>query len=159
MDVRCLLDGGKVPVLKTREDWRLSLDELLSIGKNRGLGDMGSWDGKTGGLSYKGYMRILIFGSYKADLVYRMMDVMEINIGKKQSGFSMERCACNVEMEATVSGKHVFFSAGLWKSQMGDRGPGYETRIGVSGSYLNDPKSGKEAYDDALFSSSLLFSA
>lgn len=159
MDVRCLLDGGKVPVLKTREDWRLSLDELLSIGKNRGLGDMGSWDGKTGGLSYKGYMRILIFGSYKADLVYRMMDVMEINIGKKQSGFSMERCACNVEMKATVSGKHVFFSAGLWKSQMGDRGPGYETRIGVSDSYLNDPKSGKEAYDDALFSSSLLFSA
>ena len=92
-------------------------------------------------------------------MIYRMMDIMEINIARGQSGFSMGHCACRVDTESTVSGKHVFFSAGLWKSQMGDRGPGYETRIGVSGSYLNDPKSGKEAYDDALFSSSLLFSA
>lgn len=137
LDVRCLLDGGKIPVLKTRSDWKLGLDELLQIGQNKGLGDKGMWDGSGGGLDYKEYMRILVFGGYGTDMIYRMMDMMEINIGREQKGFSMERCACKVDMVAEVSGKHIFFPAGLWKSRK-DGGFGYETRMSLSGSYLDD---------------------
>ena len=60
--------------------------------------------------------------------------------GKGQSGFSMGHCACRVDTESTVSGKHVFFSTGLWKKQMGDREFDYETRIGASGSYMDDSR-------------------
>lgn len=137
LDVRCLLDGGKIPVLKTRNDWKLGLEELLEIGRTRGLGNKESQDSSKTGLDYKGYMRILVFGGYGTDMVYRMMDIMEINIGREQKGFSMERCACKVDMMAVVSGKHVFFPAGLWKSREEGRFI-YETRIGLSGSYLDD---------------------
>ena len=141
MDVRSLLGGGKVPLWKTETDWKLSLEGLLEIGKNGGLGD-GETDGGTGGrgMDYKGYLRFLIFGSYNSSLVYRMMDVMQLVIGKGQPGFSMDHCACCVDIEAAVSGKHVFFSAGLWKSQEREERYVYETRMAVAGSYLEPLK-------------------
>lgn len=139
-DVRELLDGGRVPFLKTRNQWKMSLDQLLDIGRNGRLPDGETADDGGNGLSYKGYLRVLIFGGYGNGMVYRMMDIMEINIERGQNGFSMGRCACMVDIELTVSGKHVFFSTGLWKKQMGDREFDYETRIGASGSYMDDSR-------------------
>lgn len=137
-DVRSLLDGGRIPFLKNRSQWKISLDQLLDIGRNGRLPG-GETTGSGGnGLNYKGYLRILIFGGYGIGMIYRMMDIMEINIARGQSGFSMGHCACRVDTESTVSGKHVFFSTGLWKKQMGDSDFDYETRIGASGSYMDD---------------------
>lgn len=139
-DVRELLDGGRVPFLKTRNQWKMSLDQLLDIGRNGRLPDGETANDGGNGLSYKGYLRVLIFGGYGNGMVYRMMDIMEINIERGQNGFSMGRCVCMVDIELTVSGKHVFFSTGLWKKQMGDREFDYETRIGASGSYMDDSR-------------------
>lgn len=141
VDVRTLLDGGKVPILKTNSDWRLGLDQLLTIGRDKSLGQSEGLESGTRGPDYKGYMRLLIFGEYGSDLLYRMMDVMQLNIGKEQRGFSISRCACRVDMRAVVSGKHVFFSTGLWKSQMGGDRFSYETLMEASGSYLDDSTS------------------
>lgn len=116
-DVRSLLDGGRIPFLKNRSQWKISLDQLLDIGRNGRLPG-GETTGSGGnGLNYKGYLRILIFGGYGIGMIYRMMDIMEINIARGQSGFSMGHCACRVDTESTVSGKHVFFSTGLWKNR------------------------------------------
>lgn len=141
MDVRDLLDGGRVPVLKTRDDWKLNLEDLLDIGRNRRLRDTGITDCRSKGPDYKGYIRILIFGGYGPETIYRMMDIMQINIGREQKGFSMESCACKVETKTIVSGKHVFFSTALWKSQMGGSGFDYVTAMAASGSYLDDSAS------------------
>lgn len=138
VDVRTLLDGKRVPLLKSKDDWKLGLDGLLDIGRNKSLGERETEGNSTDGLTYKGYMRILIFGGYGAGMIYRMMDVMQMNIAKEQAGFSMKHCACSVDTVASVSGKHVFFSVGLWKNQMGDSGFKYETRMAASGSYLDD---------------------
>lgn len=32
-DVKALYAGGKVPLVKRKEDWKLSLDQLLDFGK------------------------------------------------------------------------------------------------------------------------------
>lgn len=142
VDVRCLLDGGRIPVFKASSDWKLGLDGLLDLGERGSLGDMGTKDGNEGkGTDYKGYLRVLIFGGYGTDLVYRMMDVMQLVIGREQPGFSLDRCACSVDMEAAVSGKHVFFSAGLWKRSESEDGYVYDTHMAVAGSYLENHKS------------------
>lgn len=140
LDVRHLLEGKRVPVFKTASDWKLDLAGLLEMGKEGSLIDREE-GGNGKGIDYKGYMRILIFGSYDTDLVYRMMDVMQLVTAGKQPGFSMENCACTVDVEALVSGKHVFFSNGLWKSQGKEGGYTYDTQMAVAGSYL-------EAYKD-----------
>ncbi|MGN0373362.1 MAG: DUF5702 domain-containing protein [Enterocloster sp.] len=146
MDVRRLLNGERVPFFKTDSDWRLSLEGLLSLGKNgRFVGEERtdvSAAGRTAGrdtekgMNYRGYLRILLFGAYGSQKVYRMMDMMQYNICQNQPGFRIEKCACTVDMKGTVGGKHVFFSPGLWKNQEENGGFSYETEMSVSGSYL-----------------------
>lgn len=139
LDVRYLLEGKRVPVFKTGSDWKLDLAGLLEMGRSGSLIDEEGGNGS--GADYKGYLRILIFGAYDTDLVYRMMDVMQIVTAVKQPGFSLANCVCTVDAEALVSGKHVFFSNGLWKSRGREDGYAYDTRMAAAGSYLEDYKS------------------
>ena len=139
LDVRCLLEGKRVPVFKNGTDWKLDLAGLLEMGRSGSLTD--GEGGNGSGTDYKGYLRILIFGGYDTDLVYRMMDVMQVVTARKQPGFSLANCVCTVDAEALVSGKHVFFSNGLWKSRGREGGYAYDTRMAVAGSYLEDYKS------------------
>ncbi|MBS5284006.1 MAG: hypothetical protein KHY46_09095 [Clostridiales bacterium] len=133
MDVRRLLDGERVPLIKEAGDWSLSLEGLLEMGKTRTLA--GTGDGAEGkGLDYKGYLRLLLFAGYEQDTAYRMMDMMQLNIRKEQPGFRLERCAWKVDMKLLASGKHVFFGLGLWKNREGQTAP-YDTAMTVSGSY------------------------
>lgn len=138
LDVRNLLNKQKVPLFKTGEEWNMGLEGLLDIGRSNVLGDKEPTEagGKGRGTDYKGYLRMLILAGYATEMVYRMMDVMQMNIRRNQPGFRLERCACMVDMEVKVSGKHVFFAAGLWKSQDGSGGLRYDTNMEVSGSYL-----------------------
>jgi hypothetical protein len=137
-DDKCLLSGGKVPLLKGKGDWKLDLDGLLEVGKNRKLMESGETE-ETRGLDYTGYLRILLFSSYGREMIYRAMDVMQLVIGRSQPGFAMEDCACLVDMEGTVSGKHLFFSLGLWKNLFPEGENGYETVMEVSGDYFDSP--------------------
>lgn len=133
-DVRILLDGGKIPLIKTAADWRLGINELLELGRGNGL--LGECQEEGNGLDYTGYLRILCFWQYGREMVYRMMDVIQLAVGREQPGFLMRKCACIVDMKAGVGGKHVFFLPALWKSGQ-DGGSHYETTIEVSGSYLS----------------------
>ena len=137
MDVRCLLEGEKVPLWKSEGDWKLDLQGLLDLGKSRSLDHTGgSKVENQKGIDYTGYMRMLLFAGYGREEVYRMMDVVQLNIGKAQPGFAVKNCACLVDMEAAACGKHVFFSLGLWKDPAPDSGWSYETAMAVSGSYF-----------------------
>ncbi len=130
VDVKCLLNGEKIPLIKSASQWQLDLDGLLHMGRE---GSISREAAGTEGLDYCGYLRILLFAAYGEEEIYRMMDVMQMNIGKEQTGFSLADCACAVDMEASVWGKHVFFSLGLWKNGVPG---GYETAMEVSGSYM-----------------------
>ena len=129
-DVKCLLSGGRIPLIKSASQWKLDLDGLLEMGREGNVSQPSSGEE---GLDYRGYLRILLFAAYGKEEIYRMMDVMQMNIGKEQEGFSLGDCVCAVDMEASVWGKHVFFALGLWKNGT----PGaYETSMEVSGSYM-----------------------
>lgn len=133
VDVRCLLNGGKVPLIKAASDWSLSLEGVLQIGaegKLPDLGDNGTESKK--GLDLTGYLRLFLFVSYGKEPLFRMMDMMQMNIRKEQPDFLMEKCVCMVDAEIGFCGKPVFFSAGPWKTSR-------EIRFSVSGSYLSKP--------------------
>ncbi len=134
VDVRILMDGGTIPFVKTEADWKLGINELLELGRGKGLPENNREEGS--GLDYTGYLRILCFWQYSREMVYRMMDVIQLAVSREQPGFLMRKCACIVDMKAAVGGKHVFFLPGLWKSGQ-DGGCHYETTIEVSGSYLS----------------------
>lgn len=131
-DVRLLLRGGKVPLLKKKEDWKLSLDGLMDFAGKGKLDELG---GKESGLTYEQYLTIFLFTVPGTLLLYRMMDVMEMNISRKQPGFRMEDCAYRVDMQTEVCGKHVYFSLGLWKSLIGKQETGYPLTMNASRAY------------------------
>lgn len=121
VDVRTLLAGGKVPLIKSGEDWNLSLDQLLELGKTGQAEERQNQKG----FSYESYLKLLLFAADQRVLLYRMMDVMQDTIGRIEPGFLMERCAWRVEMSAVTEAAHLFSAAG-------NSGYRLETNIGRS---------------------------
>lgn len=132
VDVRTLLSGGKVALVKTKADWRLSLEALLELASSGKLPD--TEEGETG-LSYPQYLTILLMTAPHTQLLFRTMDVIEMNLAADQPGFSLSDCAYQVDILASGSGKHVYFSVGLWKSLMGETENVYPFQISVSRAY------------------------
>ena len=109
LDLRCLFAGGNVPFWKNEGSWRTSLEELLSLSF---LDREGTGDGSRGQSGYEDYMRILFFLQNRQIRNYRMMDVIQWNVRKKQSDFSIESCLYKMQIKARVRQKHRFLLHG-----------------------------------------------
>lgn len=83
-DVRVLLSGGKVPLVKDNNSWKTQLSHL-SVSQT----DSGSY-----GFAYEDYLRILFSMHAKEKAVMRAMDIIEFNIQQVEGkeNFSMDAC-------------------------------------------------------------------
>jgi len=106
VDVRMLLEGEKVVFLKSRNTWKLSLDALLELGRT-GTCEGGKED--EDGIDYTGYLKLLLFPGESGQQHYRLMDVIQINLCRKQEDFRMENCVYQAEVRGTVRSRHMFF--------------------------------------------------
>lgn len=131
-DVRQLLDGGKVPLFKTRETWNLSLSGLLDMGRTGSVESSGSSDW---GFSYEGYLKLLIFFQEPARKRYRMMDLIQMNVRKAERGFLMRQSVYSMEITTEIGGKHVFLALPLWNDQGYPGSMGYRSQVKTQKSY------------------------
>lgn len=95
-DVKILMDGGKVPVIKTAEDWHTGLDCILDL-------ENGSVSGETSnGLNYGQYLGLLLCLKDKQELLFSMMDIMEMDIRKTEynENFRMDGCVSGFRVTA-----------------------------------------------------------
>lgn len=99
MDVRSLLGGNRVPLVKTKESWQLGLSSLLTLGTEEDY-----QDGKDteGGLSYKDYLRMLLFLKSRRDVGMRTLDLIEQNLRTEygQKYFHADFCISRVEFSS-----------------------------------------------------------
>lgn len=119
LDLRILLDGGKVPIWKDDLSWRLGIEELLSLGF---LNDRP--EGGERGYQYKDYMRILFLMENRQKKNFRILDLIEWNVRTKQEDFRVNDCAYEIEIQTEVFQRHLF-------SQKQE----YETSLRVRQSY------------------------
>ncbi len=131
-DIRTLLSGGRVPLLKSRDDWCLSLEGLLDFAAG---GSLEGTRSQEAGLDYEQYLTIFLFPVPGTLLLYRMMDVMEMNLSREQAGFLLSDLAYRVDIRTELCGKHVYFSLGLWKSLTGAGDVTYPLAVGASRAY------------------------
>lgn len=107
-DVKLLLDGGKVPVMKTASDWKTGLSSILNF-----TGEAVSKAG-TRGLDYRQYLSMFLFMKKENELLFSMMDVMEMDIRKTDynENFRMDGCVSGfliaAEFEGSDSGSCSF---------------------------------------------------
>ncbi|MDD3253401.1 MAG: DUF5702 domain-containing protein [Lachnospiraceae bacterium] len=131
MDVRGLLAGKRVPLLKTAEDWTLGIDALLEAGKNRRVETGGS----ERGLDYLAWLKILLFRMPIVQQEYRMMDLMQINLGLGQQDFQMRNGVYKVKLRGKLCGKHVFFSLGFVENLLGKDAHTYPMEVSAERIY------------------------
>ena len=98
-DIKDLLGGGKVPLMKTAGDWKTGIDSIMDV-----KGSLKDTEGGSG-LSYKEYLEIMLFMTGDHDRTFRSMDLMEMDIRKTpgNSGFRMDGCFDTYRARLAVS--------------------------------------------------------
>ncbi len=124
-DVRGLLEGKKVVLWKMKEDWSLSLDQLLGMGQN---GEFSSGGGQRG-FTYQGWLNLLLLLENIISQEYRMMDMIQMNICRNQEGFRIKNCLYQAQIKGDFCGKHVFFSPGFVEKLTGSHGHQYMLEV------------------------------
>ncbi|MEY8522192.1 DUF5702 domain-containing protein [Lachnospiraceae bacterium 38-10] len=107
-DVKLLLEGGKVPLIKSASDWQTGLNSILNFTPGNVSKDT------SRGLSYRQYLSLFLLTKKENELLFSMMDVMEMDIRKTDynENFRMDGCVSGfriaAEFEDRDSGKCSF---------------------------------------------------
>lgn len=91
MDIRTLLEGNKVALIKSQETWKLSLENLLNI-EEHGL-PMEQEKDETG-LTYGEYLQMLLLAKSKEILTMRALNLAELNISSMEGKSFFKADAC-----------------------------------------------------------------
>lgn len=99
MDLRALAAGGKIPAVKGKDTWKLSLSGLLQLGTKEDGGDSQK---EEEGLGYEEYLNILLFLESKEVLRMRMLDLIEWNMRLRLECpfFQADACITKVRIES-----------------------------------------------------------
>ncbi|SDB01734.1 DUF5702 domain-containing protein [Eubacterium oxidoreducens] len=110
LDVRALLAGKKISLMKTVDEWTLNLDDLGKIT------DV-SFQAKENknGISYQNYLWALLYLQKDKVQTYRTMDLVELNVAKTtgNGSFAMDRMILSSKMTYCYEAKGLFLSL-LW---------------------------------------------
>lgn len=101
LDVRRLFSGERVPLLKSRETWHLSLEHMLDY-----VMHLGELEDEQEGLDYEAYLRLLLLMENEDTKTLRFMDVIEMNMRKSDgnASFRMDGCIDALRAEVSISG-------------------------------------------------------
>lgn len=100
-DVRILLRGEKIPLMKNSSDWKLDLEELFRFVDNQE--EIHDFSGKTG-LDYGQYLKGFFLIQDQAQRNERMLDMIQYNLSRKQKNFRVKQCAVGMDIECTAAG-------------------------------------------------------
>lgn len=105
LDVRTLLSGGKIALVKTEADWTSNVSMLPEL-----LSGYSVAKSSPQGLDYAGYMGILLLTQNADRLAQRAMDVQELYVRMQDGygGFQMDHAVCEAELTATYEFSPVF---------------------------------------------------
>lgn len=140
LDVKDLLAGKTVNLIKSPADWHLRADKLLDIGKNRDLIRTGGFSSEGSAseesssdpgtdlftMNYKFYLRLLLFIQKPEDKNYRMMDLIQNNLSKSDPGFKMKHCIYGLRTKVNTEFSTVFSGLGLVRNELDGIGSSYK---------------------------------
>ncbi|WP_242875275.1 DUF5702 domain-containing protein [Butyrivibrio sp. INlla14] len=103
-DLHILFSGGRVPLFKSDETWKLSLSNMFSFRDH-----LGSQDNQEG-LLYEDYLRIKLLMTNHLEKTKRMMDIMEMDIRQTEgnAGFKLDYCVDVFRAQLEVGTKYGY---------------------------------------------------
>lgn len=125
-DMKILLSGGKVALTKSNGGWRTSIGNVTNGSKKE--------DSK--GLSYKEYCQILIAVQNTGDSLYRIMDLIQINIQKRyNSEFLMSKSLTGFKLKATYETASLFTAIPIVVNNLTEENNAYKYSMAYYDSY------------------------
>ena len=109
IDLRTILSGGRVALVKTAENWQLSLSGLMTLGT-----DSDSLEGADSkeGFSYEDYLRVLLFLQDSGESAIRCLDRIEQNLIYEcdLAFFRLDFCITKIKLrnQARVGGNFTY---------------------------------------------------
>ena len=100
-DLKILFKGGKVPVFKSKQDWKLSLTNALGMGSDD--------EGEGNGQDYGDYLRIFLFLTPIEDRTARCMDIVEMDV--RQAGyedFRLDNCVAGATVQLVFRSRYGY---------------------------------------------------
>ena len=97
LDIRMLMDGKKVALVKSAANWKLPLSGLATLSYD------GPAEDEPGGVSYEGFLRILLYLQDPETQMNRFFDIAESNVrlAGDDPGFQIDRCVSAVYFQTT----------------------------------------------------------
>jgi len=131
IDIKCLLSGGKVPIIKTKDDWKADLDTIFEVLENRSLGNNDS----ERGINYEGYLKMLLYIEDPVKRNFRMMDIMQLDIGVSQNDFLMKDMIYGIDANISCGARRVFSEISYFSREFAGLISGYEMQVKVEKIY------------------------
>lgn len=99
MDVKALISGKKVPLVKSAQTWQLSLNGLLTLNQSNGGEEVMDVEG---GYTYEQYLQAMLFLHKKEQLTMRALDLVENNLqtAKGKEFFRADSCLTGISFQA-----------------------------------------------------------
>lgn len=106
IDVKDLLAGKKVPLIKDSDTWTLSLDGICKLSPE----SVSANNGKTG-YDYCFYLKLLLTAQTELALRFRTLDLIQMDMAHKYNdSFRINSCICGATINYTFKTKNTFFS-------------------------------------------------
>lgn len=102
IDLRGLLKGNRIAVIKNEQNWQLSLSGLANLSAQEKQSE--------NGITYQDYLQIiLLLQSESKEKYKRMMDVIEQRIQEQQSDFLLSECVFAFQMTVGMKVPLLFY--------------------------------------------------
>ncbi len=103
VDVRGLLAGNRVPLMKSGKEWKTDIDIVFS-------GAEEEQENHEQGLSYGDYLRILLLQGELEEETFRFLDMLETDIRETEGNefFRIDACVDQIEVEIDVRSRYGY---------------------------------------------------
>ena len=102
-DIRALLAGKKIPMLKSDDSWTVELENIGALFDGFLMAEECEW-----GLDYKSYLGILLFFENEQDSAMRTLNLQEVTIRKTNPEFRIDEMLVESKVQITYSYEPVF---------------------------------------------------
>lgn len=115
-DVRLLFNGEAVPLITTEKDWNLSLESIMDDPESAITNMSGTEEeysdepGDMLNMKYADYLRLLLYSTFKRDITFRMMDIVEMDIREKtgKESFRLDECVAGYTVQIGIVSRYGY---------------------------------------------------
>lgn len=99
-DLRILLDGNKISVLKNTENWNTPFSQLLSFTSH-----LDEYKSDKQGMGYEDYLKLFLYMKNDEEILMKFMDLCEMDIQYSTGNglFHMDECITELKARSSVS--------------------------------------------------------